>query len=321
MPLFCRHNRFEQNCPICRKPEPAGGSRPRARPAPRSTGSRPGRRATVPTSRVRVHQADRAADDGYRSPLVPGIKSSADARRLAEELAASAARLGVLASDPPGLYGEIAAEPDPEEASWLAFLTAYLGPLEGEDPFAGVRLARVAWATGELPRLDEVPVGPRTAHDHGRGTATVAAYRGWAARAGSQAAAFRGDDSWAPERRFGRVFERLSLPGLHRGARFDLLVTLGRLGVHPLKADALHLGSAPDDPVTVAAKRVFGIGDPLLLERRAADLADAAEVPLDALDLALWNWGRGPEPRSTGGVAAAAATEPPGGALALALGV
>ena len=33
------------------------------------------------------------------------------------------------------------------------------------------------------------------------------------------------------ERRFARVFERMALPGLQRGARFDLLATLGRLGV------------------------------------------------------------------------------------------
>ena len=40
----------------------------------------------------------------------------------------------------------------------------------------------------------------------------------------------------------------------------------------------------------MAAKRVFGIGDPLLLDRRAATLAEAASVPLEALDLALANW-------------------------------
>ena len=46
-------------------------------------------------------------------------------------------------------------------------------------------------------------------------------------RAGSQAAAFTGETAWTPERRFARVFERMALPGLHRDARFDLLVTLG----------------------------------------------------------------------------------------------
>ena len=59
-----------------------------------------------------------------------------------------------------------------------------------------------------------------------------------------------------------------------------------------------HLGGADD--VTLGAKRVFGIGDPLLLERRAAGLAEAAELPIEALDLGLFNWQRGE--RAHGGV-------------------
>jgi hypothetical protein len=122
----------------------------------------------------------------------------------------------------------------------------------------------------------------------------VAAYRAWAERAGSQAAAFTGDGSWSAQRRFDRVFERLALPGFHRDARFDLLVTVGRLGLYDVRAGRLHLGG--DNDVTLAAKRVLGIGDPLLLERRAAELAEACEVPLDALDLALFNWSCPPTP-------------------------
>jgi len=51
---------------------------------------------------------------------------------------------------------------------------------------------------------------------------------------------------------------------------------------------------------------VFGIADRLLLERRAAELAAAAGVPLEALDLALWNWARtgGGDPRGTLGAGA-----------------
>ena len=86
------------------------------------------------------------------------------------------------------------------------------------------------------------------------------------------------------------MFERLALPGLHRDARFELLVTLGRLGVYELLAGALQLGGEND--VTVAAKRALGIGDSLLLERRGAELAQACGVPLEALDVGLYNWGR-----------------------------
>jgi hypothetical protein len=238
---------------------------------------------------------------------VIGLKSSADAGRLAEELAFADQRLRMLEHDPPGLYREVAdAGSDVEERAWLAFLIAYLCPLEGEDPFAEIERVRTPWASGEMPSLGDVQCGPRTAHDPSRGTKTLEAYRTWAARAGSQTAAYTGDAAWAPERRFARAFERLALPGLHRDARFDLLVTLGRLGVFDLRAGSLALGG-PND-VTVGAKRAFGIGDPLLLERRAGDLAQACGLPLEALDLGLHNWQRGE--RTTLGVPADPESEP-----------
>lgn len=293
MPTFCRHNRFESNCPICAR-EKAEASAPR-RPGVRSSGGPVTRKRTStprPASRggLKVRRIARESDDGFRSPLVPGIKASGDAERLAEELAFAAGRLATLATAPPGLYGEVVSEPDREEAAWLAFLIAYFGPLDGDDPFAGVRAGRTTWASGELPDPTEVSIGPRGSHDPARGTATMAAYRTWAQRAGSQSAALTGEASWTPERRFARVFERLALQGLQRDARFDLLVTLGQLGYAELRPAVLQLGGADD--TTVAAKRVFGIGDTLLLERRAADLAEAGELPLAALDLGLWNWSR-----------------------------
>ena len=100
-----------------------------------------------------------------------------------------------------------------------------------------------------------------------------------------------GDPSWTAERRFARVYERLALPGLHRDARFDLLVTLGRLGVCDLSPGQLMVGG-PDE-ATVGAKRVFGIGDSLILEARASAFARACDLPLAALDLGLYNWQRG----------------------------
>jgi hypothetical protein len=234
----------------------------------------------------------RGADDGYQSPLVIGLKSSTDAGRLAEELAFADHRLRRLEHDPPGLYRDVAdAAAGTEEQSWLAFLIAYLCPLEGEEPFAEIERVRTSWSSGELPSLDGVECGPRSAHDPRRGTKTLEAYRAWAARAGSQASAFTGDGAWTPERRFARAYERLSLPGLHRDARFDLLVTLGRLGVYDMRGASLALGGVND--LTVGAKRAFGIGDPMLLERRASDLALACGIPLEALDLGLHNWQRG----------------------------
>jgi hypothetical protein len=268
------------------------------------------------SGRVVVRRVARGGDDGYRNPLVLGLKSSVDAGRMAEEIAFAEHRLRVLEHDPPGLYREVA-DPagGPEERSWLAFLIAYLGPLEEEDPFAEIARVRTSWASEQIPELDEVRTGPRTAHDPARGARTLEAYRTWAARAGSQASAFTGDTAWPPERRFARAYERLALPGMHRDARFDLLVTLGRLGVYDMRAASLALGGADD--VTVGAKRALGIGDPLLLGRRASDLAQACGVALEALDLGLHNWQRGeratlglgpdaePDPETLGSVQAA----------------
>jgi hypothetical protein len=254
--MFCRHNRLTANCPICSRElqaelkakTPISSSRPRS-----STSSRGGtttRRTGVVTKRLA-----RAADDGYRNGLVPGLRATADAERLAAALAAATARL-----EPPGPYPEVAAEPDLEEATWLAFLLAH-----GSEE-------RPSWASGEAPDR------------------TGAAYRAWAERAGSQAQAFGGEPSWTPQRRFSRVFERLALPGFPRAERFDLLTALGAAGRYELEAGELHL-AAGEDATTDAAKRVLVSGDKLLLERRARDLADAAEVPLAALDRALAIWG------------------------------
>ena len=67
----------------------------------------------------------RAADDGYRNPLVPGLRATADAERLAIALTDAAARL-----EPPGPYPLLADEPDLEQATWLAFLFALAPELQ-----------------------------------------------------------------------------------------------------------------------------------------------------------------------------------------------
>jgi len=309
MPTFCRHGRFLERCPICSKTlpgaAPAGGRPPRAKSAAGqgARGQAAGRRR-VRSEGMRVRREGRAEDDGYRSQLVPGVRASTDALRLVEEISFASARLGALAADPPGLYAEASAlsKVDLERASWICFLIAYLSPLNDADPFAGIALALerapALPAEDRLPELDDIPLGPRASHDRARGAATLLAYRRWSDRnGGAQAVALEGDPAWSPERRFERLFERLALPGFGRVGRYELLVTLGRVGCYELRPDALHLsggrGLAAEDTSTVAAKRVFGIGDQLLLDRRAASLAQAAGVEVEALDLALANWGTG----------------------------
>jgi hypothetical protein len=300
LPTFCRHNRFIERCPICSKTlpdrQPSGTRAPRpSRAARAGSGARTGARRPRGDG-LRVQREGRAQDDGYRCELVPGLRASADASRLAQEIAFASGRLLVLAAAPPGLYGEARAlgVSDLERATWMCLLIAYLSPLEGDDPFAGIRLA-LAVEPGTLPDLADVPLGPRTSHAPERGTETLAAYLNWVERTGpSQAAAFTGDPAWTAERRFERLFERLALPGLGRTGRYELLLILGRLGLYELRPDSLHVGGArgvsTEDLTTVAAKRVFGIGDALLLERRAATLAEAMSVPVETLDLALFNW-------------------------------
>ncbi|MGH2902965.1 MAG: hypothetical protein ACRDK7_05190 [Solirubrobacteraceae bacterium] len=310
MPTFCRHNRFIERCPICSKTLAAAAaeksaSKPRRSPT-KGAPVRPRHpRLRAGGKEVHVKRENRAGDDGYRSGLLPGLRASDDAEALAREIAFAHGRLLALGAAPPDLYGEVRvlAEEDIERATWTCFLIAYLSPLDGEDPFLGIRLALEAapeiGAYGEdlLEDRGRVPLGPRTSHDPARGTSTLLAYRHWAQRAGSQRQAFEGDLGWSPGRRFERGFERLALPGFGRMGRYDLLVTLGRLGLYEMRADALHMTSASDahsgDLTTLAAKRVFAIGDPLLLERRARALAEAISVPIETLDLALANWNSG----------------------------
>jgi hypothetical protein len=310
MPEFCRHGRFLQNCRICNPRKQAGpgrSSEPRSAPAPGRAGPRggTGRRGGRGASAVVVRRVARAVEDGYASELVPGLNASGDARRLAAELAFSTARLAELATDPPGLYADAALAPDREEGLWLAFQIAHLSPAGGGAPFAAIAAARTTWASGEPPAIAEgAGLGPRTTVDLRDPSRTAGAYRAWAGRSGSQAAALAADPEWTPQRRFARIFERLALPGLARAGRFELLTSLGRLGLVDLDAGELRLGDSADG-ATVAAKRVFGIGDAILLERRAVGLAEATGVPLAALDLALFNFSRADGERAMMGSRAA----------------
>ncbi|MGO9249550.1 MAG: hypothetical protein ACLP7W_13350 [Solirubrobacteraceae bacterium] len=346
MPTFCRHNRFIERCPICSRTLPGaepvtGGGRRSAREARAgAAGGVGGARGSSTTGRhrrlpaggraVRVHREVRAQDDGYSSDLAPGLHASADAARLAEEIAFAGGRLLRMHTAPPDLFDEIrrlAGDGQLERATWMCFLTVYLSPLQIGDPFVGIRAAldrerevgrgdedeRVGESASEgasrqergIPSLEGIPLGPRTSHDPARGSETLLAYRHWAvhsggtaAGGGGQAQGIIGEESWTPQRRFERAFERLALPGFGRMGRYELLVTLGRLGLYELEADSLHLaaGRGPtglEDLTTVAAKRILAVGDPIYLERRAVAFAQELWVPVDVLDLAFANWGSG----------------------------
>ncbi|HWE58532.1 MAG TPA: hypothetical protein VG228_02460 [Solirubrobacteraceae bacterium] len=280
MPTFCRHNHLLQNCTICAREQNFDARPVVSSSAPKSSlpreervpaeqrtprAAKPG--ATRSRTGVRVRRLARGVEDGYRSPLLPGLKSSEDAERLAEELAFSTTRLSLMeqvaaGEQLPGIdpcWSEIAAPGDLDARTLLAFLHV----------------------------LD----GPRGLKSGNRDDA-IAGFEAWGARTGSYEQAFTGEQAWTPERRFERLFERLGgVRGLDRDTRYGLLTLLGRLGVYELRAGKLFPGG--ENEATWAAKRALGIGDPLLLERRAADLAQACQVPIESLDLALHNWGSG----------------------------
>ncbi len=240
---------------------------------------------------MRVRRLTRAADDGYGSPLVPGLRATADAEQLAEEIGFATGRLAELAAAPPGLYADAASAPDPDDGIWLAAQIVLLGPAEeADDPFGALRPIVVPWSAG-VPELDDFAFGPRSPfRDAATAQRSLASLRAWAQRLGGPAVALAGDAAWTPERRFERVYERLgTVAGIGRG-RYDLLTVAGRLGLAAV--DAPSLQAVGNDATTVAAKRVFGIGDSLLIDRRAIELATEAEVPVAALDLALANLDR-----------------------------
>src|SRR5690349_9396018 len=107
--MFCRHNRLTSKCPICSREleENLRAQAPVRHVTPRKTGASSTPRSKTSSSRssssrLVTRKLARAADDGYRNPLVPGIKATADAERLAHAVTAAHARL-----DPPGPFTAI----------------------------------------------------------------------------------------------------------------------------------------------------------------------------------------------------------------------
>ncbi len=328
VPTFCRHGRFEASCGICRsekaKAEPAarkpaarGGGTAARRPVSSSTGATPKPR----TRAVVTGKLSRNADDGFRSDLLPGVRSSADVMVLAQELTTAEARLSALGSPEAGAWAPVAAHAgDPARAFVAALTIAVASPDEtaGSDATAGTAFAallavdpslesleHVAGASEVASILDGGPRGPR-AHDAAGAALAVPAQL--AARSGgSLEASLIGEQAWSPERRFARLLDRLALRGLPRAVRYDILVALGRTGALPVRADGLHLGG---DQVTDAAKRLFAVGDVPLLEKRAAAVVEATGVAWDALELALWNIA-GADATGTGAAARWSTAKPP----------
>lgn len=250
MPTFCRHNRLAENCSICSKKarvdlsatdaKPAAPKRERRAASPSARSGKPRR---IKDTSVSVRKLERAVDDGYDNDLVPGLRASADARRLALAVAAAESWLAELPAGPPS---------DPEAA--LSGVVAEIG----------------GGAESQL----------------------VSDFAAWAERHGGAVAGLTEGVGGSPEARFDRAFERLSIPGFERRVRIELLIRAKALGILPgVEAWTLRLGDAPaSDPVLLAAKRIFAIGDPLIISRRLRALLDelAASPAVADRALALW---------------------------------
>ena len=247
---------------------------------------------------MRVRRLARSADDGYQNRLVPGLRSSVDAEHLAEELAFASTRLEALEQDPPGLYAEVAAaEGELEERTWLAFLIAYISPLDGDDPFASIAAGEVVVGVGRAARARR----DRARASHGARSRLAARRRSTPTARGPPAPARRRRPS--PARAHGRpsgVSRGCSSGSRYRAFTATRASTCSSRSVASASTScargALQFGG--DNEVTIAAKRALGIGDTMLLERRAAELAGACGLPLEALDLGLYNWERGADRRS-----------------------
>ena len=234
--------------------------------SPRRPASASGSRGS---GRLVTRQLARATDDGYRNPLVPGLKATADAERLAIAVTQAHERL-----DPPGPFTAIDETPDVEQATWLAFLFALAPEL-----YDVIDETRPAWE--DAANLDALPEAKAK---------TAAAYRalGRARRLAGGRVHGRGDlDAGAPLRprlraaRAPRLHPRDALRPADRARRRRHLPARGRRA-------ALRRRTTP---TTDAAKRLLVSGDRMLLERRARDLADASGLPIGAFDRGLAVWG------------------------------
>ena len=203
VPLFCRHNRLTANCPICSREQAPSCARRRrrARRAPARASSRQAPRLHGPHARRR--HAPRRARRRRRLPQPARPRPARDRRRRA---ARRRARAGpTRGSSRPARTRS--SPRSPTRAGDLARVPARARRPGGARAAAGARAAPPALGRTACPRPP------------GRAPRTAQAYRAWAARAGSQEAAFTGDPGWTPERRFARVVRAARAARLRPRAR------------------------------------------------------------------------------------------------------
>ena len=300
MPSFCRHGRLEANCKICT---------PEERPAPPRTSAAPRPRAGAPPGRRGAHRrADRpagwssgawpaSADDGYdqRARARPA-RDAPTPRAWPTSWPSPRPACAQLRADPPGPLRRGRAGRRPRGGD-VAVPADRLPAAAGGRRAVGVdrrrpRAVGDRRAAGPRRRAAPARAAPHDPARGGRDVHRLPRVRRPRRLAGRRAGRRAVVDARAALRSRVRASGRCA--ACRARTRYDFLVTLGALGVVDVAPSSLLLGSEAADPTVVAAKRVFGIGDAINLQRRASDLAAAIGVEIAALDLALVNWARPP---------------------------
>ena len=307
MPTFCRHNRFIERCPICSKTLP--GNEPPARTPQRAPEQRRARaRGTRRRARrraadgLRVHREGRAADDGYARELVPGPARLRRRPAPGGEIAFSSARLPRSPRSRRAPTARRATRPRAATSSGppgSCFLLAYLSPLpRASSRSPGVRgrarrgaePRRHAASSGTARRR---PRGPRSSHEPGSGTRDAAAYAQWAERAGGAGGGLhgrrrRGRPSAASSacsngsRCPGSAARALRAAGDARPARRSTSCAPTRCTGRRAARRARTRRRWPPSACSGSATRCCSSAAPRRWPR--------PRVPLEALDLALFNW-------------------------------
>ena len=297
VPTFCRHNRLEATCPICARKRTDG----RRRLEPRRATPRPARSASAARAVRRAAAACKRAPHGARGRRRLRARAAARAAQLRRRGAAG--RRARLRGGAPGRA--VRPTRPASTPTWRARPTSRRPP--GWPSSSPTCRPWRATTRGRRSRAARTTLGVgRAADARGRRARAARRARSRARRidpaglprvGGARRLAGAGlhrRARVARQRRFDRAFERLSLPGFGRAPRFELLVVLGRLGRlrrAPVVAAALRRRARPD---VVASKRVFGIGDPLLLQRRAARPRRPASASRSRRSTSRWPTGCAP---------------------------
>ena len=332
MPTFCRHNRFVERCPICSRTLPSGRRDERGRAGARSLGARQDRARRV-RARTGRREGVRVVQARARTTATAAGSSRACGRRRTRGGWPRRSRSRRPAAAPAGgPAGAVRRGPRARRRAISSgrrgpVLIAYLSPARGRTVGASARRSRLPGprgsrrsASGRGPRIPDldglrsvrvprtIRRAARTLRAYGSGRSAPAPPSARAGPARSQVAPSSATlvEPRAPLRACSSASRSPALRGPPLRAPDPARGASGSTSCGPTRCTSAAPRPGADDPATLAAKRVFAIGDPRC-SSAAPPRSRRRAAPLDALDLALANWGV--EERATLGFRAASADE------------